>query len=422
MKKLVVFLLVQVLALSSGFFFSSRSLSETLTAESSPGYHNTAGQPLEAIDLYTIRDGGLRKLSIEPDHIGTGGISVDGYVCGLVLFCNPEATAKVDGKPMVRTKERNSSRKDEYSYFPDVKGNAISPNNEFRITVQAGNNVLNIPVQQKGYRTLGTTLFDENLKYRIAFHYLGSESQVLESEDFQKRLRAVAEGIDAVHRTFGAPLVQNVNIIGYDAIQNAVMREGRSTIWFYTKALRSEAVDELKVMAEHEALHLLVDKERLTRDFQVRALFADLKGFGRLSLDRFLLLTKGITVSDRDSGMDREGLFFSFIDEKHFISGMHGGHSQEDLDEFCASFLHSIMYVDRFRDNLGTFLFRASAGEPCHLNASDKDFILHTYLRTLKILARAVSPASQASSTPSDAILSVLEKGLTKIRKEISPS
>jgi hypothetical protein len=423
MKKLFVFLLVEVLALSSGFFFSSLSFSKPLTLGDSPGYSKAAGQSVAALDLYTIHHGGLKKLTLDADQIGRGGISVDGYVCGLVLFCNAAATAKVDGKPMVRTSEENSLLGEGYSYFPDVKGNAISPNNEFRITVQSGSNVLDIPVQQKGYQTLAPPRFEKDLKYKIAFHYLGSEPNVFESGNFENRLRAVAQGIDAVQRTFGTSLVQNVNIIDYEAIQNAVMREGQSTVWFYTKVLRSEAAEELRVMAEHETLHLLVYKNGLTKNSQVRSLFADLKGFGTFSVERFLLLTKGVAASGRGEGMDREGMFFSFIDEKHFISGMHGGHSQENLDEFCTSFLHSLMYVDRFGNNLQSFLFPESDGGPSRLSPADRNFILHTYSRTIEIFSKALTPPSVSSSSSySDATLLVLEKSLGEIRKEISSS
>jgi hypothetical protein len=423
MKKPILIRTLAILGVCSCLFAPGLTYAESPRANNPSACPKSATHKVDGLDLYTVNDGELRKLTIKGDDIGKGPISVEGYVCGAVLFCGADATAMVDGKRMVRadkTKDENSSKHpsaaERLSCFPLVKGDAISPNNDFLIAVQSGNEVLEIPVQHRGYQILTTDL-GISLKYKIAFQYLGSKSSMFESENFENRLRAVAEGIDAVQRTFDIHLVRTVNIIDYEGIENAVTKDDEGGIWFYAKALRNEPLDELKIMAEHETLHLLVEKKRLTKSSQLRELFADLKGFDELSYERLLLLSKGVTTSNRESDKNNESVFFSFIDERNFIAGMKGGHSHENLAEFCTSFFHSLMYLHRFGHNLETLLVPERIQDPSHLTLSDKSFILRTYLRAVEISIKTLnSSTSSISSAFPDTTKLLLEKGLVEIK------
>ena len=376
------------------------------------------------MDLYTVKDGELRKLRISTERIGTGPISVEGYVCGVVLFCPADTNATVDGEKMLRgdrnkreDSSKNSGGSEELSRFPAVTGDTVSPNHDFLITVRSGGEVLEIPIRHSGYQTLPTPLDARTLNAGITFRYLGSRPSLFEARDFENKLRAVTQGIEAVERTFGAHLVRHVNIINYDGIENAVTQDGQGGIWFYARALKHEPLDDLKIMAEHEALHLLVEQGRLTKSSQLREIFADLIGFDLLSYERLLLLTKGVTILNGVAPKNDRSMFFSFIDEKNFIPGAKGGHSRESLAEFCTSFFHSLMYLDLLKTNLTTFLVPGDPGKR-HLNSQEKHFVVQTYLKLIEISTDMVDlPVSPVSSAGPDATKSLLDKARAEIRK-----
>ena len=377
---------------------------------------------IDALELYTVNEGKLHRVTISGEELRNVPVSVEGYVCGVVLSCSKEVRMEIEGMEDENSSVISSTAEG-VSCFPLVKGSAVNPNDQFRIRVKLGSETMEIPVRQKGYKTLEKTPYRKDLKYGIDFRYLGSRPQFFESADFRDRLAAIAEGVDAVHRTFDTRLVQNVNIIDYEEIHNVVISEDEGTIWFYANALQNEPVKELRIIAEHEAIHLLVAKKGLTKSSELREIFADLKGYGPFSYERLFLLSKGVVPPNRKGDKERRSIFFSFIDEKNFIAGMKGGHSHEDLAEFCTSFLHSLMYVERLESNLETVLLPRGPKAPSTITPSERKLILENYRKVIEILMRTVTPVRPAITPANpDRTTLLLKRGLEEVQKEMSSS
>lgn len=236
-------------------------------------------------------------------------------------------------------------------------------------------------------------------KTRKPFRYHGTRLAELEAQlpDFKQRLGAIGRGITFVEEAVGAALVSEVVILDYSAVENAVTRNDSDAVWFYIETFRGEPIDELETIAAHETLHKYIDRRRLIHSTRVRELFSHLKGFGLFSLERFLMVSQGI-VSSEDETPDPAGeTFFRFISEKHFIENRKGGHAGDNLDEFCTSFIHSVLYLHRLEENLSRPI-RQSDGLDRFLSEAEQRDILDAYTRALEIFKDAIAIESKSAA------------------------
>ena len=218
---------------------------------------------------------------------------------------------------------------------------------------------MDLAVQQSGYTRLCAVAPElPPARAPIPFFYAGiprAEYRRM-SPKIDERFSAIAKGIGAVESSFSSSLVDLVTIIDAGDRHDAVTSCDRRRIWFYNSAFAREPMEELTAIAEHESLHILVEQLRLADRLEIRELFADMKGYDDLSHERLELVTFGRTPARAGENRDEHALFFAFISEKNFLKGMKGGHPHTDPDEFCTSFLHSLMYIERFRDALSQLL------------------------------------------------------------------
>jgi len=414
-------------------------------AETAPTYSgDTSGasrmaKKISMIKLYTVHNGGTDTQIVKPENSGRPWTcTVDGYVTGIVVLAKEELEVSLDGQrlTMIRKNQNGTysiqntggigadefetlstsissemktlseqhpeeqtllrSSLKGYSYFPRVIGDTVTPRSDFLVTLESEKQMLALAVRQQGYQPLSIAQRPAEIPGAIEFEYLGERLDSFESiGDIEAKLRAVTEGIIAVEQTFKINLVRRVNILDYEGIHNAITCEGKDDIWFYINTLKQEPVSELKSMAEHEALHILVNRAGMASNYDLRELFADLKGYDVFSLNRFMLVTRGITSSKNDSESS-EALFFAFIDEKNFLAGMKGGHSSHNLQELCTSFLHSLMYIDRLKPNLSQLrALRDGQGRMRVLTAEEKVNIFNTYMKMLEALMVGVSDSDE---------------------------
>ncbi|MDD5205750.1 MAG: hypothetical protein PHS17_10030 [Desulfobacterales bacterium] len=409
-----------VFLLPAMIVYAEKSLSSTTAEEKG------LGERVSMIKLYTVQNGkSLNRILGPADFRGRDVIDVDGYVTGILILANVEMDVKVDGQDMSKIRKNEDGTYsikyfgkigsneigmalsnsyyqkgfretaqafvEGYSLFPRVVGDAVSPECSFRISVETGEDSCSLPIRQKGYDTFHQSSDSRDQgENPIEFQYLDERLGThMERSDFQDRLKAVADGINSVEKAFGSRLVARVKILDYEKVQNAVTCEENTDIWFYIKTFLSEPLDELRTIAEHETLHILVDQKRLAKDLNVRELFSDLRGYDSLSRERFALITRGAAPDNPGATIPYKH-FFAFIDEKNFLEGMKGGHSSQNVDEFCTSFLHSLMFVDRLKNNLERPL--KMDGEGRHLSfikPKKKEKILNTYIRTIEALLSA---------------------------------
>jgi hypothetical protein len=269
-----------------------------------------------------------------------------------------------------------------YSFFPTILADSVSERNDFSITIASKDQALNLFIRQSGHKTICTLGGDREYNDgAIAFRYLGSRPSYLSEvcPDFQARIEAIRQGIELVNTSFDVELIKAVNIIDYEPMYDALTCDEKNEMWLYIETFLSEPVAELKTIGSHEALHKYVNLQGFTHDSGVRKLFADLKGY-RQGI--------GSTTDRRRSSANR--LFFSFIDEKNFLRGMSGGHSEDDLDEFCTSLLHSLLYSDRLQQNLDQPLKIGEASDRSYLlTDAERSRMAQLYVTAIQALIRA---------------------------------
>jgi len=403
----------------------------------------TLAECVETIRFFEIVGGVQREVLVEACDLADGRpLTSSGYISGVVVSStkddlqvsiedteNPRLNAGGDpsGARRQLTVNRDEAGGIEgrhcYVYFPNVPGDAVLEPDRFQITISDGQQSVCVPVRHRGYREISPVDMElPTTKRKIRFDYAGEDASVPSpaSVERQLRLQAVAAGIDHVEQALGAELVAQVTILDWKGADNALTSSGNARIWLYADTFRNRSAAELKCAAEHEALHVFVDRQGYTKNTRLRELFADLKGFGPLSLDRFALVTTGkLPPAAQDITTDADLL--TFIDERNFIDGMAGGHASENLDEFATSFLHSLLYIDRLASNLDG-LDRVDPREAAEISAETRRrTTLEDYRRTLEAFLAATGSDPRSTREPVAPVLRLLERGLA-LSAEIPPT
>jgi hypothetical protein len=437
---------------ASGYSEGSGPVGSHPTSQGDPG-SSPSGliESVKLLGLYTIEQGRMHtRLYDRKDILRERPLEVEGYVSGVVLLLNGEMDVQLDGAALSRIRERDDGTllckhfgrlndddsifpyvepliqeapgrlgegPDEtpsylpggYSCFPKVRGSGVSPLDRFSISLRRGKASRQITIRHQGERALWEFQAGSGRSVPIVTHGRALSDRSSGRDHLRKRLRAFGQGVRSVEARFGADLVSRVHLVDRRQIRNAVTCKGQSEIWLYVDTLLEEPLEELKTIAEHETLHLLVDREGLTDDAAIRKHFADLKGFGMLSCERFLLVSQGV-MRDPDTASDEENtLFFSFIDERNFIEGMKGGHSHDNLDEFCTSFLHSVMFFERLGERLNRpVALTRPRRDRRRLTPEEALRVLETYEKTARLLRRAVA-AGNGSDHSTGQIIGLLE-------------
>ncbi|RJP26811.1 MAG: hypothetical protein C4520_00150 [Candidatus Abyssobacteria bacterium SURF_5] len=385
------------------------------------------------IRLYSVIDGKLIPIIYRKEDLKSmSRIEMDGYVCGIVVLCEEDMAVDIEGKDLNRIRknsdgtyslkyfgtlkpqdlelpdldqayyEKNGSVTAEnsflgggYSLFPRVNGTALDQESEFNLNFSSAGKTYTIPIRQRELTTVQTVSVEPKERDDITFQYIGNDLDGLkqETDDFEQRLYAITEGIDYVESTLGVNLVDEVTIIDYEEIYNAVTCDEGSDIWFYVRTLREEPLDELRTIAAHETLHILGDRIQCTASPGFREYFADLKGFDDFSYERFMLTLTGNALSDETES--NNNVFFSFINEKNFLENMKGGHSQKNMEELFASFFHSLIFMDRLQKNLDKPV--KISGARRRLSAAERRIVLDEYLRGIRILLESVSQEGESN-------------------------
>jgi hypothetical protein len=364
---------------------------------------------LLALKIYRVNNGKMNARTFSRDALRqSGSISIPGYVSGIVVVGEQGLSVRVAGKPMSPVKPdaagefslgyygsidpsqmirpsddrilsnqyASDSKPEVYSYFPLVPADTIHGESEFIIEISSGQSSPHqLKLSHKGLIERHVPSSRNTYQYRYT-GFTGDPAE--EIKDLEDRCQAIAAGIAAVESYAGVDLINTVNIINYDDIHNAVTYLNHNDIWFYINTLKNEPIDELTVIAQHEALHILVDKLNLTSNSHIRKLYADLKGFDPSSMERLQVVSQGTTPRNARLDKGRQGVFFEFISERNFFNGMKGGHPQENLDEFCTSFLHTVMHPELLQGNL-----MAQGGSLKIQDAETREMILSTYIQML---------------------------------------
>ena len=416
------------------FFFFSAAVSAQATVHPSP---NSSAPPAEdpggsifgndllGLQIYQVRDGKMEQQWFDADYLkDRRSLSFSGYVSGIVAVGRSGLSVQVNGRPMsemrpdkngqvslgyygvlepdrrIQTPLADNEQADTagsgtrtpaypsgdsaakvYGLFPPVPADTISEGARITLNVSSGPSASEkLHIFHSGSVAPDVPGFEGICDFRLTG--IGKQAIRHARPDAEARFRAICNGIAAVESAFHTDLVRTVHVLAYDDFGNAVTFPNHRDVWFYVNTFMQESVAELAVIARHEALHILVDRLELTANRDLRELFADLKGYGALSAERFQLVSRGRMVSGADRNSKKESAFFEFIKESNFFPGMKGGHPEDNLDEFSVSLLHTLMYPDLLEIHLNHMSDSWNEIGP----DTARQEIIQTYTRVLKIL------------------------------------
>ena len=375
--------------------------------------------------LYVVKDGEVTKISYSKKTLpDTGLITVDGYVSGAVLLSLIPVTATVNhnamspveknGKGYFKLKHFGFVHQDKfwsnflsfspewaskqiqeacYARFPKIPGDALCDASEFRITIVSQGGEAELTVRQDPQIDLNT-LFSQGTPERHLprFYYLGKDCDQFSNAPaaFKKRIQAIISGIRRIETHTATPIVGRVNIIDYNGPYNAYTCLNENEIWLYSQLFWNETTQDLEIMAQHETLHILSDRLGLPDSEAIRFLYKKLKNSGYDEENG--LGIKGAHGPGQSASFQDEYIF-DFINESNFVPGANGGHSQDSLDEFCVSFLHTLIFVDRLERQIDMPI-RSKNGETVKLSAAQKASIVETYRNVFETLITSISSSS----------------------------
>ncbi len=376
---------------------------------------------IAVIWLHVVRHGKTSKLPFTPVELAQMPvITVNGYVTGVVLLSKAPLHVQVNHRPMNPIRpdadgyfklknfghlnrkeffsaalERGQGQETEktirgiYSSFSNVPGDALSVAPEFPVTIKQNGVSCRLKIRQHPPAKLEVDRWIDTSRPYPDIYYLGDNIEGFKSpaDEFKQRIGSFVAGIRTIEKLLGVRIVRRIHILDCDGPFNAYTYDGENQIWLYNKLFWNETAAELKAIAEHEVMHILSDRMGLPKNSRMRELFADLMNFSPLSRERFCVLTTGrppLHISSKH-GKSKESILFDFINESNFIPGMNGGHSKDNLDEFCASFLHTLIYADRLKHMLQQPV-TSEKGSLLILSHKEKQKLLGDYTRTLKII------------------------------------
>jgi hypothetical protein len=378
---------------------------------------------IEGLRLYEVVGGQKRNTFFSHlDLVGGKPLVSEGYVSGVVLISrSPQMSARLgklrmeklaDGSRLAKSIARHTADADNtfvqgthyYTYFPRVLGDAVSPDDRFSVSIHDGHSWQELTIYQKGYQCISAESLQPvgaSADTRPVFRYAGADLKefLVNLDDLEERVAVIQSGIETVEAVFGMKLVDFVNILPYKGPNNALTLKGQPQIWFYGETFRSQPISELRGMAQHEALHILVDRLGYTQNKAIRALFAELMGYGMLSLERFSLVTNGTIQGPGLRSAQTDNPFLAFINEKNFIPGMSGGHTHDNLDEFATSFLHTLMFIEHLESNVRRSSVVMPNGSHRELTTHERRNLFQDYSRTLAAFKDA-SRARAGLATP----------------------
>lgn len=361
---------------------------------------------IDAIGLCTIIDGRKHETIIPSDKFDRAQpLFTQGYVSEIKLYCahhdiTASITDELSGLERLTVTRKGSAKTGSRAHVaiaPKIPGDCLGLKDEVNVAVSnAHGAAYELKICQTGYQTVFEAPPDRAARSQaLVFRYLGSDPAQFNTPAGRVRFEALTEGIRKIEQAFGRELVQNINIIDLKGYNNALSLKGKNEIWIYTDTFWGYESGELRSMASHESLHIFVDHCGFTGEPAIRELFADLMGFNPRSKERFTLLTTGHLPRGYASWPKPLSSFWGFINERHFIDGMSGGHSSDNIDEFCTSFLHSLLYTENLEENLTKAISIAPRKPPRLMSSEERGRLVQLYRKAVEVFHSAADGADE---------------------------
>ena len=209
-----------------------------------------------------------------------------------------------------------------------------------------------------------------------------------------EKLSEAAKAISALEKEFEENAVDTLGIAD-SGEDNAFVVVGRKNIMFFNmEHIATHGPEGVAETAEHEAIHHIT----ISSGYNTNIMVLDSIHVARTRRTGFESMIIRTDSSDSRLPLPRfpASLFSTFINEYNYFYGF-GGHSEDGTGEFLASFVHTLLHINRLPLRLN---------QPIRLNANDlatyrlteraKGEILETYISLTSVLkdaAEKINPA-----------------------------
>lgn len=393
---------------------------------------------IELVYFYVVNDGEVKPIILSQEELNKSPfLDIDGYISSILIFCKDETDVRLNDK---RPKKIQRYEHDNYislngsavypeklktkeygeevfqkllsgevvegeegfnflkgGYFfgedagsPFYVGSAVNNLENNKLVFTLSGKTYNLDIKQKAFQKFKEINLDsKRSRDDIVFQYRGNApDEFLKIEQLDERLQAIGRGANNVEDISDINLIDRVHLIDYN-IDQAIADREEKFISFFSGNLKKDSPEGVRIATEHEVLHKYVFEKGLTESLEVREIFADLKGY--TGKEREQIIRSGWIPFDDFEAEYTNKVFFSFIDEDKFF-GQGGGHSHGNIWEFCTSFTHTLMEIERLEENLDKPIHREELGTEKELKLSreEKVTILDNYITVLGVMIQNV--------------------------------
>lgn len=241
-----------------------------------------------------------------------------------------------------------------------------------------------IPIEQNTEETLETIDGFE-------FSYLGNNKEEFSKTDgVNEKLKAIVKSAKEIETIFGGKLIPKIHLIDFNG-DNIYVSYAQSGVIFFTNIIENRSPEYLATATRHELLHQYAQARGYNGSEKIRAKFADIQGIKGEKREGVIKLgwvprTIDEKINLQNTLQNKE--FFNFINESNYFDVQDAGHSQDNVNEFVASFFHSIMHIDLLEKNLNKPIVVGS--KTIELSKEQKLKILDIYIEVLKVIIEEV--------------------------------
>jgi len=234
-------------------------------------------------------------------------------------------------------------------------------------------------------------------------------------QHFQEKVSAITEGIREVHEKLVDGLTTDLKLNSFK-MNNASATYGDREIHFYYEIIKNSSPKHLQTVATHETLHKYIFSRRLSLDPKIRTAFVDLLGYKGKERDE-ILHAGGSAFGDYALNFENQAFFF-FINESHYFQAKDLGHSHANIDEFLASFIHSLFDLDKLEENVKgqKTIEQAFFKKTIPMDDAARKAILSGYEKTLTAIIEALQKNEDLPKDQQEKEVDFFSRALEKVR------
>ena len=420
-------------------------------------------QDIKGVYITTIHDGKPRSIFLTADQLAqNNNLEINGWVTSVIVFSRKklnsvnfdhsyalQAKQFEDGKinlpigksgytvltpeklkalgideKMKKTLFENEvSKEDTISVYSigqiaqsnSYKGTTISDNATPFLMLSANESSYYLQIKQAAYEQWNSNSKQSDLK---VFDLSSAPHRWHQIPHFDNKLDAIAKGIQEVHEALSRGFTTELRLNSYK-LDNATANNNHQIFFYYDK-IANDSTRALRYTARHETLHKYAHKRGLTKDSELRKLFAELLGYDGERRSE-VLQEGGVSFGDYILHFENKA-FFLFVNESNFAGLENGGHSHANIDEFLASFINTLFDLDSLETNLKEqesvqLKTHSQEAQEVLIDNNAKKTILLNYEKTLEAIINALQKNKETPQENTEKEVKFFSQALKRVRE-----